>query len=213
MINTFISNLQHRLSRELPGVDAHRIMMPEESTNARFELDQDDPKLGGVLVLLYQKKDELYIPLTQRHDYGGTHGNQVSFPGGKWEEGDQDLQYTAIREAHEEIGVPASAIQVLGKLTDLYIPPSNFRVSPVVAYASKQLHFKLDPFEVKELIEVPLTLLLRKTTLRKKKIPVRGTVINAPFFDIGGKVVWGATAMMLSELVTLIREIDPNLNS
>lgn len=212
MINNFVSSLQERLSKPLPGADAQRIMMPVESTNARFNLDQNDVRLGGVMVLLYPKNNEIYLPLTQRHDYKGTHGGQVSFPGGKWEEGDPDLEFTALRETYEEIGVDQSHVQVIGKLTDLYIPPSNFRVSPIVGYVERRPDFNIDPFEVEALIEVPLSLLISESTLKRKDILVRGRYqLNAPFFDIEGKVIWGATAMMLSEFVALVREMELDL--
>lgn len=212
MIYKFVNILQDRLSKPLPGAEAQRIMMPKESTEARFDLNRNDVRLGGVMVLLYPKDNDIYLPLTQRHDYGGTHGGQVSFPGGKWEEGDPDLEFTALRETYEEIGVLQSQVQVIGKLTDLYIPPSNFRVSPIVGYVEERPAFNIDPYEVEALIEVPLSMLIRETTLKRKDIIVRGNYrLNAPFFDVEGKVVWGATAMMLSELVTLVREMELNL--
>ncbi|UII31776.1 CoA pyrophosphatase [Fulvivirga ulvae] len=212
MIYEFIDLLKERLTKPLPGAEAQRIMMPKESTEARFDLNRNDVRLGGVMVLLYPKGNEIYLPLTQRHDYGGTHGGQVSFPGGKWEEGDPDLEFTALRETYEEIGVQKSDVQIIGRLTDLYIPPSNFRVSPVVGYVDEYPAFTLDPYEVKALIEVPLSELIKETTLKRKDILVRGNYrLNAPFFDIDGKVVWGATAMMLAELVALVREMELNL--
>lgn len=192
----------------LPGAEAQELMMPVESTRARFELNQNDARLGSVLILFYPSDGEIYLPLTQRHDYGGTHGGQVSFPGGKWEESDADLEYTALRETSEEIGVNVSDITVIGKLTELYIPPSNFRVTPVVGFTERKPEFNIDPYEVKELVEVPLSLLVRKSTIKRKDIPVRGSYsLNAPFFDLAGKTVWGATAMMLSELVEVVKEL------
>nr|WP_238354619.1 CoA pyrophosphatase [Fulvivirga marina] len=200
------------MSKPLPGAEAQRIMMPKESSDARFDLNRRDARLGGVMVLLYPKNNEIYLPLTQRHDYRGTHGGQVSFPGGKWEEGDPNLEFTALRETYEEIGVSQSDVKVIGRLTDLYIPPSNFRVSPIVGYVDEYPTFNIDPYEVETLIEVPLSLLTSEATLKRKDILVRGKYkLNAPFFDIDGRVVWGATAMMLSELVMLMREIEMNL--
>lgn len=212
MIRDFTSRLERRLMQPLPGADAQRIMMPVESTKARFELNQDDARLGAVLILFYPLDGEIYLPLTQRHDYGGTHGGQVSFPGGKWEETDTDLEHTALRETFEEIGVRQSDITVIGRLTDLYIPPSNFRVTPIVGFVESRPDFKIDPYEVKELVETPISLLIKESTVKRKDIPVRGAYsLNAPFFDIAGKTIWGATAMMLSELVELVREIRTDL--
>ncbi|ELR71596.1 NUDIX hydrolase [Fulvivirga imtechensis AK7] len=212
MIKEFVKNLEGRLKRPLPGAEAQKLMMPVESINSRFDLNQNNARLGGVLILFYPSDGEIYLPLTQRHDYGGTHGGQVSFPGGKWEEGDLDLEHTALRETSEEIGVNMSDIAVIGRLTDLYIPPSNFRVTPVVGFTEKKPQFNIDPYEVKELVETPLSLLVKKSTVKRKDILVRGSYsLNAPFFDIAGKTVWGATAMMLSELVEVVKELKSNL--
>lgn len=212
MIRDFISRLEDRLKRPLPGAEAQKRMMPVESTVDRFDLNQSNARVGGVLILFYPRGNDIYIPLTQRHDYGGTHGGQISLPGGKREEDDTDLECTALRETHEEIGVKSADIRVIGKLTDLYIPPSNFRVTPVVGYTTSSPQFDIDPYEVKELVETPLSLLVRESTVKRKDILVGGSYrLHAPFFDIAGKTVWGATAMMLAELVELIREIEPDL--
>ncbi|UII25644.1 CoA pyrophosphatase [Fulvivirga maritima] len=204
----FINKLQDRLKEPLPGAHAQRIMMPAESTEERFNLDKEDVRLGGVMVLFYEKEDGIYLPLTQRHDYNGTHGGQVSLPGGKWEEDDDNLEATALRETHEEIGVNPDDVTVIGKLSDLYIPPSNFRVSPFIGYTAIKPNFTIDPYEVKELLEAPVNVLEDKTYRKQKDILVRSRFrLKAPYFDVNGKVVWGATAMMLAELMSLIDEI------
>jgi len=209
MLKKFVSNLESRLKLKLPGIEAQRLMMPLEGSTKRFDLSKKDVKRGGVLILFYIKDSKIHIPLTQRHDYKGTHGGQVSLPGGKLEEIDQSIVDTALRETHEEIGIHKSDIKVLGNLTDLYIPPSNFRVTPVVGYMEKEPYFTLDSFEVKELIETPLELLINDEKLKEKDIIVRDQfTINAPYFDIYEKVVWGATAMILSELKTIIKDLD-----
>ena len=212
MINKFISELANRLKQPLPGADAQRMMMPLDSKADRFDLNRKNARLGGVMILLYNKEGSLYLPLTQRHNYGGTHGGQVSFPGGKWEEGDPSIQYTALRETNEEIGIDHKKIKVLGKLTDLYIPPSNFRVSPFVGYIHDTPNFNIDPFEVESLIETPLSLLIKDSTIKRRNITVSGNYnLNVPFFDIENRVVWGATAMMLAEFVAIARELEYNL--
>jgi 8-oxo-dGTP pyrophosphatase MutT (NUDIX family) len=209
-MNEFIDRLKHKLNKSLPGHDAHKLMMPLEGTNARFdESRMKKARLSSVLILFYKKNNEIYFPLTQRQDYGGTHSGQVSFPGGKWEETDLDLIHTAKREAFEEIGIEDEKIEIIGQLTDLFIPPSNFRVTPVVAFAHEPPTFVIDTYEVKELLEVPLKQLLNSQTVKRKDITFSsGFKLNAPYFDIGGKVVWGATAMMLSELVSIIKSVE-----
>lgn len=206
MMDQLISALKVRLSKPLPGRSAQRLMSPEEITDERFDEEKlKTARLSGVLVLFYQKEGEWYLPLTQRHDYNGTHSGQVSFPGGKWEETDPDLIYTAKREAFEEIGVKPDEVEVIGQLTHLYIPPSNFKVLPVVAYSKVTPTFVRQEREVKEVLEVPLSHFMNPDTKKKTNITVRGGFrLNAPYFDVGGRVVWGATAMMLSELVAIL---------
>ncbi len=208
-MNSLIERLRDELQKPLPGIDAHRLMVPKETGNVRFDpTKMQQARLSSVLIMFYERHGELYLPLTQRHDYGGTHSGQVSFPGGKWEPGDLNLIVTATREAEEEIGIAQNMVQVLGQLTDLFIPPSNFKVTPVVSYTTIEPEFKLDSYEVKELIEVPLTRLLDKDVVKTTHIPIRGGLrLNAPYFDLNNKIVWGATAMMLSELVAILKRV------
>lgn len=203
----FITELQHKLQQHLLGQEAHLKMMPKESAKIRFDEERmAKARLSSVLILFYEKQGEIYLPLTQRNDYKGTHSGQVSFPGGKWEPEDIELVNTAKREAREEIGVPESDVEVIGQLSDLFIPPSNFRVSPFVSFTDKEPQFVIDPYEVKELLEVPLDHLLDDSVLKRKDIDIsNGFKMNAPYFELEGKVVWGATAMMLSELKTILQ--------
>jgi len=208
MLKLFVEDLQRKLKNPLPGIEAQSAMMPVESTKERFELPDKNVKRGGVLLLLYQQNNEVYLPLTQRHDYGGVHGGQISLPGGKLEDQDEDIIATALRETHEEIGVSKEQVAVLGTLTDLYIPPSNFRVTPVVGFIQERPDFIIDPREVKELIETPVQYILDEQNLKRRDISVRnGLRINAPYFDIYGKTVWGATAMILSEFRHLLQSL------
>lgn len=181
-------------------------MMPGEIKTTRFDEEKmRQARLSGVLILFYEKNGEAYLPLTQRHDYGGTHSGQISFPGGKWEESDPDLIYTAKREAKEEIGISYEEVKVIGQLSDLFIPPSNFKVTPVVSFSENQPQFVIDSFEVKELIEVPVSHLIEESTVKHTVITFsNGYKLNTPYFDVEGRIVWGATAMMLSELKSII---------
>jgi len=205
-MNNLIDRLSRRLKLPLPGPEAHRLMMPEGSEKSRFdEARMAKARLSSVLILLYEKDGEVCIPLTQRHVYDGTHSGQISFPGGKWEQGDIDLIHTAKREAREEIGVTESDVKIIGQLSDLFIPPSNFRVSPFVSYVDKRPKFVLDAYEVKELIEVPVSHLLKASTVKETVIEFSsGFKLQTPYFDVDGRIVWGATAMMLSELKSIL---------
>jgi 8-oxo-dGTP pyrophosphatase MutT (NUDIX family) len=217
-VETFVKQLKERLRAPLPGPKAQALMSPLREQDERFRhvsgpdrLFRDRPgvRLGSVLVLLYPVGRHFYLPFMQRPVYNGHHSGQISFPGGKVEPEDPDRIYTALREAHEEIGVVPEEVEVLGTLSELYIPPSNYSVVPVVGWASSRPSFVADPVEVADIIEVPLEELLDEMNVRRaKRLLANGLRLETPFYYLRGREIWGATAMMLSELVTLIRELD-----
>ena len=182
-------------------------MIPTTSSSKRFSLAaRKDARPGGVIILLYQKDDEWYFPLIQRPDYDGVHAKQMSFPGGKKDATDPDLTYTALREAQEEIGVIIDRSNVIGHLSDLFIVASNFNVRPTVAWYPAAPEFIADEYEVDEIIEVKLTDLMNEQLVREKPIRISyGITIQAPYFNLNEKVVWGATAMMLSEFKVILK--------
>lgn len=195
----------------LPDFDAaaaQQKMAPVTRPIRRPDAQPGQARLGGVLILLYCYQKELYLVLTRRRDDLNSHAGQVSFPGGK-HEADETLQETAVREAHEEIGIDPAAVTILGELTPLYIPPSDFEVHPTVAWYSngQPPTFYPSDAEVAEILEVPLRHLLRQETRVEELWNWRGSDIVVPFFAVEGHKVWGATAMMLSELVERLREI------
>lgn len=203
-----IKEVQEALSSPLPGVTAQSKMAPERPSSQADRWDTPaDCREAGVLLLLYTPPltAELHIVLTRRPEYPGTHGGQISFPGGQREE-DETLRETALRETMEEIGVGPD--EVIGKLSPLYIPPSNFCTYPFVAYSSARPDFQPDDKEVAEIIETPLCLLL-DATIQKEEIWYfqKYGERRVPFFDVFGHHVWGATAMILSEFLTLLDEI------
>lgn len=206
MEKDLISALEQKLLHPLPGVKAQGRMTPSGVKDARFNVEMmDSARLSGVLILLYQKSGHWHVPLTLRQEYEGIHSGQVSLPGGKKEESDSNVVDTALREAHEEVGIQSSRLEIIGQLTDLYIPPSNFKVTPTLAYAVESPNFIIDAFEVKKLIEAPISVLRDKNTIKTKHMEFgNGYSVEMPYFDIHGHVVWGATAMILSELVALL---------
>lgn len=161
-----------------------------------------EPRMAGVLLLLYPIKGALHLALTLRTSNLGHHRGQVSLPGGGWEEGDASLQETALRETEEEIGVVAAVLEILGPLTPLYVPPSNNLVHPFVAYASRRPAFCPNPREVAELLQVPLSLLLDPDTRREEDWGWKGTKLHVPFYAVNGYQVWGATAIVLAEFLS-----------
>jgi 8-oxo-dGTP pyrophosphatase MutT (NUDIX family) len=165
----------------------------------------EDARKAGVLALFYPKDGQVYLPFIRRNEYPGVHSGQVSFPGGGWEREDVDLTATALRETEEEIGVDRRLVTPVGRLSDLFIPPSNFLVTPVLAYTTKKPDFRPDPAEVERILEVRLQDLLEPATITDKEITIFPDVrLKVPCFYIDGQVIWGATAMMLCELVDVL---------
>ncbi len=143
--------------------------------------------------------------MIRRAEDGLTHSGQISLPGGSQEAG-ESLQETALREACEEIGAACAELDVLGQLSPLYIPPSNFLVTPTVGWADQRPDFRCDPREVAELIEVPLSALFDRNVMKREPWTLRGATVEVPFYQIGPHKVWGATAMILSEFSLLLAE-------
>jgi 8-oxo-dGTP pyrophosphatase MutT (NUDIX family) len=205
-----IENIQQALTGPLPGIEG-QIKMAPSPVDGRVDRWQvpDNCRDAGVLLLLYPyasngADQDLHLVLTRRHEYIGVHSGQISLPGGRRETG-EPLQKTALRETKEEIGVVPEALEVVGQLSSLYTPPSNFCIYPFVGYSDSRPAFRSDPREVAELIEVPFSLFADPTTCKAEtwyfeKYGSR----QVPFFEVFGHKIWGATAMILSELLTLM---------
>ena len=208
----FISILKTAIAQQLPGQDAQAVMMPTMSDRSRFSLEaKKGARPGGVMILFYLKDNFLHFPLIQRPDYDGVHAKQMSFPGGKKDEEDESLKITALRETQEEIGIDPSKIEIIGSLTELYIIASNFNVLPVIGILRGVPNFIADEHEVDEVIEVKLEDLMDDGKQKEKPLTIlQGITINAPYFDLNDKVVWGATAMILSELKQILRPFYTN---
>lgn len=194
---------------ELPGLEAQLLLAPDfrkETLRNYFNLEK--AKKAGVLILFYPDiKNITYFVLILRKSYKGVHSGQVALPGGKIEKNDRDLVHTALRETEEEIGVDMSTIQVLKPMTELYIPPSNFLVKPTVAMVDYLPKFIKEETEVEVIIPVKLGDFL--------ELKPRHGMINTSYvgnkqvmsFPIKGYTVWGATAMILSELQVMFKNI------
>ena len=183
---------------------AVRVMpMPEEiPANARA---------SAVLVLLFRMAEELHVLLMKRKEDKGAHSGQVSFPGGRQETSDADLRATALREAQEEVGILSAEVDILGALTPLYIPVSNFNVYPYVGYANERPQYNLSKQEVAYVMEVPVSKLFhesRKTVTDVVSPAVPGVIRQVKAYKLeDGTIIWGATAMIISELEVLLQEI------
>ncbi len=207
--------LRKALQNNLPGEKAQQLMAPAlRNSTSEYLKQQKSPKVASVLLLLFENEDkELQLILTRRQDNLGVHSSQISFPGGKVEEGDESHEKAALRETQEEIGIPISNLEIIGKLSPLYIPVSNFLVHPHVAFTPSRQPYILQENEVAEVLEVSISHFLAPENIYKKKVRTSyGVEIEAPYFDVFGHHVWGATAMMLSEFAEIIRLLN-NKNS
>ena len=192
------------------GRKAHAEMMPLSRKEALDSLDFKNltPKFAAVLCLFYPKAGEIYFPLILRNKYPGVHSNQVSFPGGRIEATDVDFSHTALRECEEEIGVQQSHVKLLKQLTDIYIPPSNFQVKSFIGFCNKTPNFRLQTSEVQELIEVKLSDLLDDSVLVSENLSTSyAHQIDVKAFKLNNFTVWGATAMILSEIKYLLKSL------
>ena len=170
-------------------------------------------RTGAVLILFYPYDSLIHVPMIRRPVYPGVHSGQVAFPGGRVEETDESIVEAALREAREEVGVRPADVEVLGLLTPLFVHASNYMVHPVVGAARTRPDFKPDPYEVDALLEVPLDELQDVTRIGSKEIIVReGITIQAPYYDLQGHTVWGATAMMISELLEVLESLTTEGN-
>lgn len=206
---TFITQLTERLVQNLPGTEGHKKMEPITRRRLLAEIHhKKPPRQSAVTIVLYPVNDETHFLLMQRHEYPGVHSGQVSLPGGSVEEGDTNLMFTALRETEEETGIPAKDIQIIGKLTDLYIPPSNFDVQPFVGTIDSIPVLKPDMHEVRELFSVSVNELIDEESIGTDFIMFHdGSCVEVPCFRFSGHMVWGATAMILSEFKVIIKEI------
>jgi len=200
--------LKERLTRPLPGGDAHAIFRAIPVGDVRPLFDhKHPPRPGGVIILLYEDRGVLKFPLIKRPEYAGAHSGQVSLPGGKAEAG-EDAVDAALRECEEEIGVGHDGMQVLGKLSNFFVMPSNFMVTPVIAAINTKPVFIPDPFEVSRILEARVSDLVEEDSIKQKEILAAGKYrMIAPHFEIDNEVVWGATAMMLNEFRMVLREL------
>lgn len=200
---TFLALIPKISNLPLPGKKAQFEMAPMEriKTLTLTDISAMNPRQAAVMALFYEREKQACIILILRKTYKGVHSNQVGFPGGKVEPQDQDLQATAIRETYEEVGVPQENIRTIRKMTNIYIPPSNFWVQSYMGYTLKNPVFIAQEEEVEALIEVPVAALLNPDSVGTSRITTSyATDIEVPIFKLQEYEVWGATAMMLSEI-------------
>jgi len=201
-LETLVAQLECQLLKELPGKNAQMKMAPLN----RFDFPEPSKpaKLSSVLILLYPHNNEVYTVLIKRASYNGHHSGQVSFPGGKFEKGDKSLIDTALRETSEEVGVQYKDVNVLGNISSLLIPVSNIMVLPIIGYTNKRPDFEHDPVEVNQIIEVSLNELLLPSIIKNGIIKVENRKIKTPYYSVQNQIIWGATAMIISEFLEIL---------
>ena len=208
-MNSFVDSLRRRLQEPLPGREAQYKMA------SRRRLQELSPhpsppvtaKIACVLNLLFQKDGAWHTVLIERTtNPRDRHSGQVSFPGGRWEASDGALANVALREAEEEIGAPAGQVEILGQLTDLYIPVSNFLVHPFVGLLQTAPNFCPQAGEVENILTPRLEVFHSNENRKRTDVNVgQGiTLQNVPYFEVEGRVVWGATAMIMNEFLELL---------
>jgi 8-oxo-dGTP pyrophosphatase MutT (NUDIX family) len=202
----FVKILKAEINKGLPGTVVQWQMASSDRMIRNFpRIPGTDAKVAAVLILLYPEKGSVHTVLMQRPEYKGVHGGQISFPGGKMEPSDKDIIHTALREAEEETGLKQEEISVIDTLTPLFIPVSNTIVTPVLAWTNSKPEFRHHPGEVVFLFDAEISKLLDPSIIRTKSMEIHGEMIEVKYYDYDGNVIWGATAMMLHELLTIIR--------
>jgi 8-oxo-dGTP pyrophosphatase MutT (NUDIX family) len=209
--NEFCQSALKLKNLPLPGEQSHHKMSPELRIEwlKKNRFEDMNPKRAGVMALFYPDVErQTRLLLILRKVYQGVHSNQIGFPGGKVERIDKDLKDTALRETHEEVGVPPSDVEVIKELSEVYIPPSNFLVRPFMGIYHNPQPFIKEEAEVERLVEVYLRDFLDDANHIQEILSTSyAKNINVPAFKLNGYTVWGATAMMLSEIKELLRQV------
>jgi 8-oxo-dGTP pyrophosphatase MutT (NUDIX family) len=198
--------LKESLQGELPGIKAHSKMLPP---GRRLNTNADElpsVKMSSVLLLLFPEGDQLYICLTKRPHTMKHHPGQISFPGGKVEKDDTSAEMTALREAREEVGIDHHQIEILGKLSDLYVEVSQFSIQPFLAWADQKPEFLVDFGEVEKLILFPVSDFIANEIISEIELETVTGSLRVKYYPYDGEFIWGATAMILSELIEILKK-------
>jgi 8-oxo-dGTP pyrophosphatase MutT (NUDIX family) len=205
-MNRVALKIRDAIDQGLPGTDVQWEMASSDRLMKDYpRTRREGSKTAAVLVLLYPADGLIQTTFIQRPVYNGIHSGQISFPGGKAEPSDRDIISTALREAAEETGVNPAAVTVLGTLTPLFVHVSDTEVTPVVGWSEERPDFCIDPAEVVHIIEAPILTLADNSIIREKPFTVHNREVNIRYFDYQGAVIWGATAMILHELIIIMK--------
>lgn len=210
MESGIIYALSERLKEPLPGFEAHRQMFPRRQAAEELLKIPETVRQSAVAILLFEEDNVLNSLVIRRSEYDGVHSGQIAFPGGKFDKEDQHLLQTALRECFEEIGVTANELTFIGSLTEVYTVVSSFLISPKIFHWKKPHdQFELSEREVAGVYRLPLNELLKEEAVQYFDIPVKNGLVlkSVPHFVVGEIRIWGATAVILSELKEILREL------
>jgi len=197
------AQIRDALTHELPGEKAHRLLLPRgRELNPKTDIATLQ---SSVLMLLFPIDDQINTCLIRRPATMRNHAGQIAFPGGRYENSDQDLIQTALRESNEETGTDSSNIEILGALTPLYVQVSNFTINPFIGWTDKMPDFKIDKREVDELVIIPIDQFSHHSSSQLREVSTIYGVIEVPGFYIDELFIWGATAMIISEFNELYK--------
>ena len=206
----FLTSFKQTLKSGLPGEDAHQLLMPmKRPLSSVAKSKTSDYRESAVGIVLHPQNGSIHCILIRRPSYEGAHSGQISFPGGKRDADDVDLEYTARRECLEEIALPHQHAELIHPLTEVFIPVSKFSVQPYIFFTDNLPELTPDQREVEEIISFDVFDLTRHNQIPTTSIPINAgfTMKDVPYFDIHGHVVWGATAMMLGEMKVLLERM------
>ncbi len=202
----FYRLLNDGISWGLPGRPVQDILSPAPDPGVHQGVREGfSPRESGILLCVYPNVGGWELCFIRRPRYDGVHSHQVAFPGGGMEKQDGSIIDTALREAAEEVNIPREKVQVVGLLSQLYVPVSNYMITPVVGMLKERPHFVPQPGEVEYILEVPVTALLDSTVSVKTFCTGDRRRVTAPCFQVNNTFIWGATAMILNEFITLIK--------
>lgn len=206
MIKTKLEKLiDHIEYSEIIGEKAHQEMSPTNRSISAKGLNLGKIRRASVLIALYEEEDTIYFPLIERHVYEGNHSGEIGLPGGKIENFDKSTSSAALRETEEELGILQNDVKIIKKLTSIYIPPSNFLVTPYVGFLPEKPHYLPDPIEVKNIINLSVNELITEKNHVEVYIEKKHIQATVPAFKFKNHIVWGATACMLNELKYLVK--------
>ncbi|MCX7861864.1 MAG: CoA pyrophosphatase [Bacteroidales bacterium] len=202
----FIAALTQVFNQKLPGWDAHRHLCPpfRDEQLELFRSPQYEASVGIILTIMHNKLSVLFI---ERTNDGGPHSGQIAFPGGKIDYADKTPLHAALREVNEEIGLQKHSLHFIRQLSSLYIPVSQFLVYPFVFFCQNLPELAVNKEEINQTIIVPIDAFYRKEVLTFTNFLFKNKSYAVPCFKVNETIIWGATAMIWNECLTLLKPL------